>query len=67
MTPFEEITAEQYDEIMNINVREPFFVCQKTLPHLVKSDFATIINIASVTAHRSIYGHDKNFPTGSHE
>ena len=51
-TPFEEITEEQYDEIMNVNVRAPFFMCQKALLHLVKSDFATIINIASVTAHK---------------
>ncbi len=64
-TPFEEITTEQYDAIMNINVRAPFFMCQKTLPHLVKSDFGTIINIASITAHKgyplqSVYSASKH-------
>ena len=51
-TPFEEISEKQYDEIMGANVKGPFMLCQKCLPHLRKSDFATIINIASVTAHK---------------
>lgn len=51
-TPFEEITEEQYDTIMDTNVKGPFMMCQKTLPYLRKSDVASIINIASVTAHK---------------
>lgn len=51
-TPFEEITDEQYDMIMGTNVKAPFMLCQKVLPYLRKSDAATIINIASVTAHK---------------
>lgn len=51
-TPFEEITEEQYDAIMDTNVKGPFLMCQKTLPYFRKSDAATIINIASVTAHK---------------
>lgn len=48
---FEEVTVEEYDKIMNINVRVPFFLTQKMLPYLKKSDAATVINISSVTGH----------------
>lgn len=64
-TPFEEITTKEYDTMMNINVRAPFFMCQKALPHLVESDCGTIINIASITAHKgyplqSVYSASKH-------
>lgn len=49
---FEEISEKQYDLIMGTNVKAPFLLCQKALPVLRKSDSATIINIASVTAHK---------------
>ncbi len=50
--PFEEISMEEYDTIMNTNARAPFLMCKSALPHLQKSDCGTIINIASVTAHK---------------
>lgn len=50
-TPFEQISTEEFDNIMNLNVRVPFFLTQKALPYLKKSDRASIINIASVVAH----------------
>lgn len=49
---FEEISEEKYDLIMDTNVKAPFLLCQKALPVLRKSGSATIINIASVTAHK---------------
>lgn len=51
-TLFEEISEAQYDLIMGTNVKAPFMLCQSALPHLRKSESATIINIASVTAHK---------------
>lgn len=50
--PFETITAAQYDELMNINCRAPFFMCQQALPLLRQSRAASILNVASVTAHK---------------
>ncbi len=50
-TPFAEVTPEQYDRIMSLNVRSPYFLTQKVLPMLKKSDCGTVINIASVVAH----------------
>lgn len=50
--PFEDTTAEQFDQIMNLNVRAPYFLCQAALPALRQSDYATILNIASVVGHK---------------
>jgi 3-oxoacyl-[acyl-carrier protein] reductase len=49
---FEEISMEEYDVIMNTNARAPFLMCKEALPYLKKSSSGTIINIASVTAHK---------------
>lgn len=63
--PFESITSDEYDRIMNTNVKAPFLLTQTALPHLRASDYATVINIASVTAHKgyplqSVYAASKH-------
>jgi len=50
-TPFENVTEPEFNSIMNINFRVPYFLTQKALPHLRKSSAASIINIASVVSH----------------
>lgn len=64
-TPFEEITEKEFDLLMDINVRTPFFLTQKVIPFLKKSDHGTIINIASVVSHagyplQSVYSASKH-------
>lgn len=49
--PFEEVGEEQFDQIMQINLKVPFFLTQSMLPHLKRSEAATIINISSVVGH----------------
>ena len=49
---FEEVTEEDFDRIMNLNAKAPYFLCQASLPELRKSSLATIINITSVVAHK---------------
>lgn len=61
----EEMTPELFDSIMQVNVRAPYFLCQKSLPSLRNSDCATIINICSVVAHKgyprqSVYAASKH-------
>lgn len=61
----EEMTPELFDSIMQVNVRAPYFLCQRALPDLRKSDCATIINICSVVAHKgyprqSVYAASKH-------
>lgn len=50
--PVEEMTPELFDSIMRVNVRAPYFLCQKAVEDLKKSEYATIINICSVVAHK---------------
>lgn len=50
-TDFEKVTEAQFDTIMDVNVKVPYFLTQKALPYLRKSDGASIINICSVVAH----------------
>ena len=50
-TKVENVTESEFDSIMNINVKVPYFLTQKALPLLKKSQSATVINIASVVAH----------------
>ncbi|MCI5778856.1 MAG: SDR family oxidoreductase [Lentisphaeria bacterium] len=64
-TPFAEIGAAEFDRIMNINFRAPFFLTQAALPHLKHSPCGTIVNIASVVAHsgypmQSVYSASKH-------
>lgn len=61
----EEMTEDQFDQIMQVNVRAPYFLTQKALPELKKSKAATIINICSVVAHKgypmqSVYAASKH-------
>ena len=61
----EEMSPELFDSIMHVNVRAPYFMCQRALPDLRKSDCATIINICSVVAHKgyprqSVYAASKH-------
>ena len=48
---FEDISVEDFDRIMAINFRVPFFLTQFALPYLKSSESATIINVASVVSH----------------
>ncbi len=46
-TPFEKLTMTEWDQLMSINARAPFFITQAALPYLKKSDKPVIINISS--------------------
>ena len=48
---FSDTSEADFDAIMEINVRVPYFLTQFCLPYLKKSDYATVINIASVVGH----------------
>jgi len=66
---FDEVTEEEYDRIMNLNVRAPFFLCQAALPALRQSGCGTIINMTSVVTHKgyplqSVYAASKHALAG---
>lgn len=49
--PFAETTIEDFDRVMATNVRAPFLLIRRALPHLRKAR-GRVINIASVVAHK---------------
>lgn len=49
--PFEETGEAQFDKIMAVNVKAPYFLTQKVLPYLKRSECASIINLSSVVGH----------------
>lgn len=51
-TPFGEVTVEQWDAMMAINLRAPFFVTQAAAPHLKKSS-GVVVNIADLAAYET--------------
>lgn len=62
--PFLEVTAEEWDKTLNINLRSTFLLCQKVLKVLKEKKNGYIINFSStvalgVPAHLSSYGASK--------
>ncbi len=50
---FEDTSCQVFDNIMRLNVRCTYFMCQSALEYLRKSDWATIINVSSVMGHNA--------------
>lgn len=48
-TDFDQITEEDWDEIMGVNLKGPFICSQEALPLLKKNGGGSIINIGSVS------------------
>jgi pteridine reductase len=48
-TPFGDVAPEQWDDIMALNIRAPFFLAQAAAPHLKRAHGA-IVNIADLAA-----------------
>lgn len=45
----EEITAEEWDRVIAVNVRGPFLCCRAVLPHMKSRGYGKIVNISSGT------------------
>jgi 3-oxoacyl-[acyl-carrier protein] reductase len=48
--PLDQITVEQWDKIMSVNVRGVFLCCKAVVPYMKKQGQGKIINIASTVA-----------------
>jgi len=48
--PFENTTIEEFDNIMDVNIKGPFNCMQKVIPDMLKKQDGTIVNISSVAA-----------------
>lgn len=63
--PAEEVTPENYDTILAVNMRSVFFLCQAVQPYMKAQGGGKIVNIGSLTvsvalAHVSVYGMTKS-------
>lgn len=47
-TPIHDITEDEWDKIMNVNLKSVFFALQKALPFMQKRGGGKIINISSL-------------------
>ena len=45
---FSDVTEEEWDEIMNVNLKSAFFTIQEVLPNMVHQKNGCIINISSI-------------------
>lgn len=52
-TPFNELTAAGWDEVLNVNLRGAFLCAKYAAPYLRATHKGAIVNIASTRAHQS--------------
>ena len=61
----EDTTWDDWNEIMNLNARAPYFLSVAALPLLRESETAKIINISSVVGHKG-YDHQSAYAASKH-
>jgi 3-oxoacyl-[acyl-carrier protein] reductase len=52
--PFLDLPADQLEEILDVNVKGLFFTLRAALPHLLRSDVADVVTIASEAGRRGL-------------
>ena len=52
--PFLELPPEQLDEIIDVNVKGTLYAVRATLPHLLESDAADVVTLASEAGRRGL-------------
>lgn len=46
--PFETISSSDFDHMIAVNLRAPFLLIQRVLPHMIKQSWGRIVNISSI-------------------
>jgi 3-oxoacyl-[acyl-carrier protein] reductase len=54
-TPIEEVTEEEWDRIMAINLKSVFFMSQQVIPYMKKAGKGSILNISSLAGRMGGY------------
>jgi 3-oxoacyl-[acyl-carrier protein] reductase len=52
--PFMDLPVDQLEEILDVNVKGLFYTLRATLPHLLRSDAADIVTVASEAGRRGL-------------
>lgn len=50
----EEITQDEWNKTINVNLRGPFYMCREVLPKMKDQSYGRIVNIASVSGKRPL-------------
>lgn len=50
LSSMNEITVEEWDQVMAVNLKGPFIAAKKALPHMIKNGKGNIINVASMAS-----------------
>jgi len=53
--PLEDVTVEEWDRTMHVNLRGQFLTCRAVLPAMKAAGFGRIVNIASMTGKNPLY------------
>ena len=53
--PLEDVTVEEWEGTMNVNIRGQFLMCRAVLPTMKEAGFGRIVNIASITGKNPLY------------
>ena len=54
-----EMTIQEWDRLMDINLKSMFLCCKHVIPHMLKQNRGTIVNLASIS---SFVGQEMNGP-----
>jgi NAD(P)-dependent dehydrogenase (short-subunit alcohol dehydrogenase family) len=54
--PLEEMTGEEWDRVMAINVKGPFLAIKHTVPHMRRAGGGAILNTGSIASFNGQYG-----------
>ena len=46
--PFETISGSDFDHVLAVNLRAPFLLIQRVLPHMISQSWGRIVNISSI-------------------
>jgi len=45
---FQDVTEEEWQQVIDTNLKGPFLCCQRAFPHMLKQGYGRIVNIASI-------------------
>jgi len=57
ITPFVDLTEEEWDFVMNVNLKGTFLCCKYVVPHMIAQKAGKIVNIGSVNGRQGMLGH----------
>jgi len=53
--PLEDVTVEEWDRAMHVNLRGQFLMCRAVLPAMKDAGFGRIVNVSSITGKTPLY------------